>query len=89
MNRRLYDKLAEAADQNGQTMHAEIIRRLNDSVEMDAYQPQENIHTDEDFIDTSNPKEAIRVLASLAKQMGVKITISSEVAPPDDPEGAN
>lgn len=47
LNKRLYDKLAEAADLHGLTMHAEIIRRLNETVEMDNYVPQENIHTDD------------------------------------------
>lgn len=46
LNKRLYDRLAEAAETRGLTMHAEIIRRLNETVEMDDYQPAENIHTD-------------------------------------------
>lgn len=40
------DKLKSAAAANGRSLNAEIVYRLQETLEMDDYQPVENIHAD-------------------------------------------
>lgn len=41
------DQIKQAAADNGRSMNAEIVQRLQTTLEMDAYVPQENVQTDE------------------------------------------
>lgn len=41
------DRIREAAETNGRSMNAEIIYRLQTTLEMDAYVPGPNVQTDE------------------------------------------
>lgn len=41
------DRIKEAAAENGRSMNAEIIYRLQTTLEMDAYVPGPNVQTDE------------------------------------------
>lgn len=72
------DRIAAIAKENGRSMNSEIVYRLQTTLEMYDYVPKENINIDEDYIDTTNPREAIRVLAALAKQLGATITVSAD-----------
>lgn len=44
------DRIKDAAAQNGRSMNAEIIHRLQITLEMDAYEPGPNVHADEQML---------------------------------------
>lgn len=41
------DRIRAAAEENGRSMNAEIIYRLQTTLEMDAYEPKANAHPEE------------------------------------------
>lgn len=42
------DRLKQAADANNRSVNAEVVHRLNETLEMDDYQPIKNAHPDTD-----------------------------------------
>lgn len=67
--------LEEAAHDNRRSLSAEIIHRLYTTLDMDEYEPSENVNTDPEHVDISDPVAAMKVLAKMAKEWGVSITI--------------
>ena len=63
--KRLYDEIAKISEEHGLTMHAEIIRILNEAVEIANYQPQGNAGVpdtvrDEGYLDLLEINELIK-----------------------------
>lgn len=71
LNRPLYDKLSKAATLHGLSMHAEITRRLNASVEMEGTDQPESIRPSNKTIQISKrlaAKTTEAVIAALIEQ---------------------
>lgn len=61
------DRIRDAADANGRSMNAEIIHRLKETLDMDAYEPVENIHSDP--IETELTPTQKRILKKLMEKL--------------------
>lgn len=64
------DRLKQAAAENGRSMNAEIIQRLQETLEMDDYVPSENIHVDDGLSDEALFELALKISTILQKRMG-------------------
>jgi len=65
-------RLEQAAQGNGRSLTAEIVYRLQTTLEMDDYQPRENIHSDEDAV-VLVPRAAFEALVEEVRTIGAKL----------------
>lgn len=64
------ERIRASAEENGRSMNAEIIYRLQTTLEMDSYVPQENIHPDDGMSDEALYELALSLMTTLQKRMG-------------------
>jgi len=68
----MYDKLSASAETRGLTMHADILRRLQETLEMDDYQPVENANPDVFESDLGKRQDEVAAaILNLASKLGV------------------
>ncbi len=63
------DRIKEAAKQSGRSMNAEIIYRLQTTLEMDAYVPGPNAHPDDGLSDEALFELVLKLSTALQKRM--------------------
>lgn len=64
------ERIRAAAEENGRSMNAEIIYRLQTTLEMDDYVPGPNAHPDDGLSDEALYELALGLMTALQKRMG-------------------